>query len=285
MSLQLLPRIPFGPSDSDPEQCGPWSPPVSQFNLSWLKNTFVISQRDRLAKVTDAVAKANTEIEKLRAQGTRSIEVGQRQPNGVVLRSSNDTQLENALRTHAQMQLVRDVIALRQPLDLTVIPIIKDMNRASLVCDTLRNRVFDKISCLARATLTGVKPAELAAYKASVMCTIHNVAPIELNRMIQAALDDGGGDSLPLLDCLRMENFARPKDQRGADNARLLALANVPEFNEAGPLLDEVQNCYQQATLLWAQFGQHSSRASLMKMSVGLRSHEHPPLNASFNQG
>ncbi len=269
MSLELLPRIPFGPADGDPEQCAPWNPPVSQFSLSWLKGTFVPAQRDRLARVTDAVTKANTEIENLRGKGTRP-ELGQRQANGVVLRSSNDAELEQRLRVHAQQQLVRDIIALRQPLDLTVIPIIKDMNRASLVCDSLRFRVFDKISCLARASMLDMKPVELMAYKASASRVIHNVSPVELNRMIQACLDDGGGNSLPLLDCLRMENFSRVKAERGGENAVLIALAQVPEFNEAQPLLDEVQNCYKQATLLWAQFGNHSSRVSLMKMSVGL---------------
>ena len=268
MSLELLPRIPFGPADGDPEQSAPWNPPVSAFNIGWLKGTFVPAQRDRLARVTDLITKANAEIDKLRDKGTVP-EVGQRQANGVVLRSANDAQLEQTLRTHAQQQLVMDIIALRQPLDLIVVPILKDMNRASLVSDTPRARIFDKISCLSRAAMLDMKPVALAAYKAPVMDVIHNVSPVELNRMIQAALDDGGGDSLPLLDCLRMENFSRPKDHRGGDNARLLALANVPEFTESQPLLDEVQSCYQQARLLWSAFGQHSSRVNLMKMSLG----------------
>ena len=151
------------------------------------------------------------------------------------------------------------------------------LRRSRLAADTLRLRTFDKISCLSRTAMFGMKPVDLAVYKASVMAVIHNVSPVELNRMIQATLDDGGGDSLPLLDRLRMENFARPKDQRCGDNARLLALANVPEFNEAGPLLDEVQNCYDQARFLWAGFAQHSSRVSLMKMSVGVRKLDTPP--------
>src|ERR1035437_5724560 len=133
MSLELLPRIPFGPSD-DPKGCVPWPTPVSAFNLAWLKGVFTPAQRDRLAKVTGAIQTANAEIEKLRGQGTVP-EVGQRQANGVVLRSGNDAQLEQRLRTQAQMQLVQAIIALRQPLDLTVAPILKDMARASLTAD------------------------------------------------------------------------------------------------------------------------------------------------------
>jgi hypothetical protein len=145
------------------------------------------------------------------------------------------------------------------------------MARASLTVDTLRERVFDKISCLARAGVTGLKAPEVMAYKASVMNAYRDVSPVELNRLIQAAIDDGSGDSLVVLDVLRMLNFSRPKDDRGGENARLLALANVPEFTEAAPLLDEVQDLNKQANLLWAQFQNHSNRVSIMKMSAGLQ--------------
>jgi hypothetical protein len=46
-------------------------------------------------------------------------------------------------------------------------------------------------------------------------------------------------------------------------------VANVPEFNEAQPLLDEVQGINKQALLLWAEF-QHAGRANTLKMTVGL---------------
>ena len=268
MSLELLPRVLFGPNEK-PQECSPWPKPVSAFNLTWLKGTFVPDQRDRLARVMDAITKANTEIDKLRDKGTVP-EVGQRQANGIVLRSGNDAALERTLRTHAQQQLVRDILALRQPLDLLVVPILKDMARASFTADTLRDRVFSKEACLSRASLTSLDRAGFAALKASYTTWLKDLSPIELFGYAQRCIDDGSAESLPLLDSIRLENFRRKKDDRAFLNAKLLELANVPEFTEAGTLLDEVKSDNQQAMLLWAQFGNHSSRVSVMKIAMGV---------------
>ncbi|MGH9641955.1 MAG: hypothetical protein ACRD3Q_05975 [Terriglobales bacterium] len=118
-------RVPFGPA-TDPAQCAPWPKPVSAFNLSWLKSTFVTDQRDRLARVKDAIGKANAEIEKIRAGGTVPAIVGQRQPNGNILRSGDDLAAERSLRTHAQKQLVSEIIEIRQKLDPVVPPILHE---------------------------------------------------------------------------------------------------------------------------------------------------------------
>lgn len=264
----LTARIPFGPLN-DPAQCTDWNPPVSQFDYKWLSGSFVPQQRDRAARVTSAIAEAHKEIEKIRAQAASPATVGDRLPNGVVLRTANSLAAERIVRTNAQQQLVRDIIVVRNKLDPTVPPILRDMERASLAADTLKQRVFDKISCLARAN-ADMKAADLMAYKAATIAVVHHVAPIELNRMIQACLDDGSPLSLVTLDVLRMENFARKRDDRAADNARLIALVRVPEFDKAQPLLQEVQDLNKQALLAWAQFKDHSGRVNIMKMSMGL---------------
>jgi hypothetical protein len=73
-----------------------------------------------------------------------------------------------------------------------------------------------------------------------------------------------------VLDSIRLENFRRPKDSRAFLNAKLLELAQIPEFTEASSILDEVQLIHKQAQLLWATFVKDTSRVSIMKMSLGL---------------
>jgi hypothetical protein len=263
-------RVPFGPAN-DPAQCVPWDPPVTRFDLAWLKGPFITLQRDRLTKMTAAIASTNQEIEKLRAEATHPIEaIGLRQANGNILKTGSDVMAERTLRTHAQDQIVRGILALRRPLELVVVPLLRNMDRASQTADTLRQRIFSKEACLSRATLGGLTGAGFAQLKANYAAMLCNLAPIELFAYAQRALDDGSADSLPILDSIRLENFRRKKDDRAFLNAKLLELANIPEFNEAGPLLDEVQAIHKQALLLWAQFANDTSRVSSMKLAVGL---------------
>jgi hypothetical protein len=265
----LLSRVPFGPAN-DPAQCVPWDPPVSRFDLAWLRGPFVTLQRGRLTKMTDAIASTNQEIEKLRAEATHPIEIGNRQANGNLLRTGNDAALERTLRTHAQEQIVRGIIALRRPLDLIVVPLLRNMDRAAQTADTLRQRIFSKEACLSRASIGGLSVAAFAQLKANYAAMLCNLAPIELFAYAQRALDDGSADSLPILDSIRLENFRRKRDDRAFLNSKLLELANIPEFNEAGPLLDEVQAIHKQALLLWAQFANDTSRVSSMKIALGV---------------
>jgi hypothetical protein len=267
--LELLPRVPFGPVN-DPAQCAPWPQSVSAFNLAWLKGVFTPAQRDRLASVTDAINAATTQIEKARSQAVNPIEVGNRLPNGTVLRTANDAQLEHTVRTHAAKQVVGEIIKIRNATDPIIVPILKDMARASLTADTLRQRVFDKLSCLSRASLQGLDRAAFAALKANYAAILKDLAPIELTAYAQRAIDDGSAESLALLDSIRLENFRRKKDDRAFLNARLVELVIVPEFNEAGPLLDEVQTANQTALKMHAQFHDHSAHARVMKMTSGL---------------
>lgn len=73
-----------------------------------------------------------------------------------------------------------------------------------------------------------------------------------------------------LLNAIRVENFRGPKDSRAFLNAKLLELANIPEYNEAIPILDEIQAIHKGALLLWAQFSNDTSRVSSMKIAVGV---------------
>ncbi len=270
LELQTLTgRVAFGPQN-DPGACAPWNPPVAQFNLQWLKGSFVPAQRDRLAKVNGALQTANGEVEKLRAAFVAPKPIGQRQPNGNVLLTGEDHALALTNRTAAQNQLVRNIIALREPLDKIVLPVLRDMQRASATADTLRQRVFSKEACLSRASLTGLDRAGFAQLKANYATMLCNLEPIELLQYAQRCLDDGSAESLSLLDSIRLENFRRKKDNRSFLNTTLLSLANVPEYNEAGPLLDEVQNANEHAVMLWSQFNGHTSRVNLMKLSLGL---------------
>jgi hypothetical protein len=262
-------RVPFGPAN-DPGQCTAWNPPVARFDLAWLKGSFVPAQRDRLGKITGAIQTANGEVEKLRAAFVVPKPSGQRQPNGNVLLTGEDHSAARTIRTHAQNQLVRDVIALREPLEKIVYPILRDMSRASFTVDTLRERVFSREACLSRASLTSLDRAGFAALKANYAIMLKHLAPIELFAAAQRALDSGSAEDLPFIDAIRVENFRRPKDSRAFLNAKLIELVNIPEWNDAQPLLDEVQSANKQALLLWAQFQNHSSRVNLMKLSLGL---------------
>ena len=94
-------------------------------------------------------------------------------------------------------------------------------------------------ACLGRAN-AGLKFNELVALKASYIEMLHKVSPVELHRIAQGCLDDGGANSLPLLDCCRMVNFARSKDDKSFMNQTIINLAQVPEFTTAQPLLQSV---------------------------------------------
>jgi hypothetical protein len=267
--LELFGRVPFGPAN-DPAQCAPWPKPVSAFNLEWLKSTFVVDQRDRLARIQAAINAANTHIEQVRLQASGPVVVGVKAPNGNILRSGNDANLEHQLRTHAKNQIVAKIIEIRNGLDKLVPPLLRDSARASLTADTLRQRTFDKLSCLSRASLTGLDRAAFAALKSNYSNMLRDLSPIELTAYAQRCLDDGSADALPLLDSIRVENFRRPKTDRGFLNASIVQLAQVPEFDASSLLLDEVQSINKQANLLWADFLGQTNRATLMRMDNAL---------------
>ena len=108
-----------------------------------------------------------------------------------------------------------------------------------------------------------MKQPELAALKANYATLIRGMAPIELNRLAQNAIDDGSMQSIVLLDCIRVENFGRKhKDDRAFENAALLQLIRVAEHDQAQPLLQQVIDHYNVAYAAWADFSGKANRAT-----------------------
>jgi len=265
--LELKPRIDFGGQ--------PWPIVVSAFDLSWLKSQLVPAQRQRLDKVTALVTDGTKRIEAERKHATDGpghdilASIGQRLPNGNIVRSGEEQRLQRDIRSHAARQVVDRIIQIRQSLDQTVPPILRDMQRASLTAATLQERVFDKFSCLWRAS-AGMNLQDTAALKADYAEILEKAEPMELTKIAQRAIDDGSAQSLVLVDCLLRENFRRPRSERNFLNAALLNLVNVPEFNEAGPLLQEVVDLNNQALTAWAEFNGQANRATTLRIGQGL---------------
>jgi hypothetical protein len=99
---------------------------------------------------------------------------------------------------------------------------------------------------------------------------LRDLSPIELTAYGQRALDDGSAEALPLLDSIRVENFRRPKSDRGFLNNSIIQLATVPEYDAANLLLTETQQINDRALIIWADFQGMTSRANLMKMDNAL---------------
>lgn len=269
--LELSQRIPFGPA-SRPGDTAPW--PVADptaFDLPWLRDQFAPQQQKRLTTVITAINDANKRIEAERAKGTRPVEtgLGTKQPNGNVVLSGDDLELARSIRTHAERQTVAAMGEIRRSLDAVVPPVLRDMLRAAATVESLSERVFSKIACLARSLPSGMKMAELAQLKAAYTTMLQHVSPVELHRVAQACIDDASGNSLPLLDVCRVINFGRPKDDRAFLNATLITLAQVPEFDQATPLLQSVIDANNTAQLAWAGFTREARMATL-KVGRGL---------------
>ena len=266
--LELLPRIPFG-NPSRPDEQSPWPgiPPL-QFDLAWLQRDFAPAQQARLKQITDAIAAANQKIEQVRARATNGFELGQPTKNGVVLRTGAETRLMQEVQTHAQRQVVDQIIKIKNAVDPVALPVLRDMQRASLTAGTLAERVFSKIACLGRAN-AGLKFQELATLKASYMAMLAHIAPIELHRIAQACLDDASANSLPLLDCCRMVNFQRSRDDKSFLNATIVSLAQVPEYDTSQPLLQSVIDANNTAVQQWAVF-KRDDRGATLKIVQGL---------------
>ena len=114
------------------------------------------------------------------------------------------------------------------------------------------------------------EPARLGALKADYSEALDKTEPIELAKIAQRAIDDGSAQSLVLVDCLLRENFRRPRSERNFLNANLLDLVNIPEFNEADPLLRQVVDLNNQGLTAWADFSGQVNRATTLRMGAGL---------------
>jgi hypothetical protein len=231
---------------------------------------FVQDQRTRLTQVQEAIAAANTHIEKAKAQAPQAGRVGKLADNGNFLRTGDDYLLERHIRTNFAQQLVTEIVSIRNGLSKLVPPLSRDSARAVATATTLRERVFDKLSCMSRASLAGVTGAGFAALKANYATMLAHLSAIELTACAQRAIDSGSADDICLLDSIRVENFRRPKEDRGFLNASIIQLTQVPEFDQASALLDEIVQIDKTANLIWADFLGRTDRTNMIKMANAL---------------
>ncbi len=266
--LELKPRIDFGGS--------PWPSPAT-FSLEWLRGTFYPQQAARRDRVLAAIAAGEKRIAEVRKGAASNVPVfGERRANGTIYRDAQAQQLQDAARSLADAQAVDQIRKIRQEIDGNVLPDIQDMERAAITARTLSERVFDLINCLSRVTIPGMGLPEMIALKSNYASLIRGVAANELHRMAQAAIDDGSPQSLIFIDCIRMENSGRTKDDRPWLTASLLERINVPEHNEAvgteakPGLLRQVVALHKEAGTAWAGFLGRVGQASVMRIARGL---------------
>lgn len=223
-----------------------------------------------LTQVQEAIGAANTHIQKAKDEAPQAGRIGKLADNGNFLRTGDDYLLERHIRTNFAQQLVTEIVSIRNGLNKLVPPLLRDSARAIAAAETLRTRVFDKLSCMSRASLAGVTGAGFAALKANYATMLAHLSAIELTAYAQRCIDDGGADALPLLDSIRLENFRRPKNDRGFLNNALIQLAQVPEYDTASELLDEVVQIDKTANLIWADFLGQTDRSNMIKMANAL---------------
>jgi len=266
--LTLNPRIDFGGQA--------WPSPVSEFSLEWLKSNFYPAQRTRHDRVIAAIASGEAQIDKARKQAVGGVpQFGDRRANGTIHMTGADQQMQQAAEKVAHHQVVNAIRKIRETVDAECLDTLKAMERAAITAKTLSERVFTKIACLSRAS-AGMKEADLMALKANYATFIKGVAPIELHRLAQAAIDAGDPVSLVYLECIRVENFNRKKDDRPFLNASLIDIINVPEFNaamgdDARPgLLRQVIDLHRDAGIAWASFLGKIGQASINRIARGL---------------
>jgi hypothetical protein len=221
--------------------------------------------------VTAAITDGSKRIEGIREEASSApIKIGEDRGNGLIYRSAAERRLQSEVDSHAQRQLLKRIIEVRNGLDQTVPPVIKVMQRASQSAQTLSARYFDRISCLSRFS-AGLGKLELAQLKASFALFVRGMAPIELHRLAQNAIDDiTTPQSLVLLNIIRVENFGRTKDERAFENAKLLNLIPVPEFDQAQPLLQQVVDAYNAALTAWVDFNGQINRGANLRIGHAL---------------
>jgi len=133
---------------------------------------------------------------------------------------------------------------------------------------------------MSRASLAGVTGGGFVQLKANYATMLQHLSPIELTAYAQRAIDSGSADDICLLDSIRVENFRRPKEDRGFLNASIIQLAQVPEYDTASELLDEVVQIDKTAHLIWADFLGRTDRTNMIKMANALA--QKPRLDASI---
>ncbi len=260
--LALKPRIDFGGQ--------PWPSVVPEFSLSWLKSTLVPAQLARHNRILAAIKAGEAKIEAVRKDATNRLPViGEKRPNGLVFVTAEERVLQAQIRSHAERQTALEVAQLRNSVDKACNADLLDMDRATATTKDLSERVFSKIACLSRV-VADLSNKDVINFKSGYASFIRGISAIELFRLAQEAIDEGSPLSLVKLDCIRIENFARSKDNRAFSNQVLLDLISVPEFNTASGLLNEIVDLRNAAGGEWAGFMGNIGQASLMRIQRGL---------------
>lgn len=262
MSLPLHKRIDFGGSE--------FPTPVSEFSLQWLSGTFIPSQRTRRDTILSTCATANGRIDAARKRmATGQPVFGEKRKDGSVLQSPYHQQLDQMARSVADQQVADATRNILAEADTICIPILKDMHRASLTVVDLRERIFDKLSCLARVN-ADMNDRDEMAYRAHCAALVMGSEPVVLHRMAQAAVDRGSPQDLILIHAILNENIKLPRDRRAFANTELLSLLNPPEFAAAIPLLAAVVDLEKEAGISYSQLAGKIGQVSLARIARGL---------------
>lgn len=237
--------------------------------------TLVATQRGRLDTVNAKLKAATAEID-ARRKTVVVPEVGDTRLVGntrVIVRTSEESAAYEVNRSHAQRQVVRDVVKIREATDKVVVPVLRQMNADADRAREMSDRTHDKLSILrrTRGPFSGTGSFQQAMEARETYRTIlRDVEPIELARWAQYVLDSGDPMSLIVADCVLRENFTRPKDRRPFVNATLLNLLIVPEFDMAQGYLSDVVLLAQEAGVAYAAFGREIGAASTARIALGL---------------
>jgi hypothetical protein len=262
MALELKPRIDFGGS--------PFQPPVSEFSLQWLSQQFVPAQRARRDTVMSACAVANKQIDDARRKAAEGLPViGDKRADGSVLQSPLHLEQQRIVKSVSDQQVADVIRNIKLEVDAKVIPLLKDMHKASLVVVDLQARIFDKLSCLARVN-ADMNDRDEMAYRAHCVVLVTGAEPIVLHRLAQSAIDRGAPQDLILIHAVLCENIKLPRDRRAFSNAALLNLLEPPEFIAAAPLLAKVVDLEKEAGAAYANIAGHVGQVSLARISRGL---------------
>ncbi len=181
------------------------------------------------------------------------------------------TSTGSSLRIESSCYAGTRTILIRNSLDKVVPPVIQTMERSALSAQTLAARYFDRVSCISRFS-AGLGKLEVAQLKANYREFLRDMAPIELHRLAQNCLDSTENlRNIVLLDCIRVENFGRPKDSRAFENAQLVNPIPVAEFDAAQPLLQRVVDLFNAGRAAWFDFTGNTARATALKMSQAFK--------------
>lgn len=153
--------------------------------------------------------------------------------------------------------------------EAVVRPVLDDMDRAVRTAQALSERVFGKMSVLARfkGDLTRREAVALRAHCTTVTAGQEGIV---LHKMAQNALDGGTPEDMMMIYAILNANLRLNRDTRAFSNAELLALVEPAEFAEAHPLLQAIVDLRNEAGTAFAELGAPSGQVALNRIARGL---------------